>query len=122
MPRAARSQSTSLPASHQLNAAIAFPSLENEVRGHWVRIASYYHSQLDSRSSREPNLEHNWKTTSDSIALFLASRIHAERCVLLKSCDVKHLKSLQQAVDEGVLDPESIRFQSIVPAIELFQL
>ncbi len=88
------------------------------VRIHWVRIASYYCPEFDEGAGDEPKLELGWNTTSDSLALLLASRIRAERCVLLKSCEVKHLKTLQQAVDARIIDSESIRFQALVPAIE----
>jgi aspartokinase-like uncharacterized kinase len=97
-------------------------NMDRNPRIHWVRIASYYGQEFDSPKRDEPQLEHSWSTTTDSLALLLANRIHAERCVLLKSCDVKHLTSLRQAVDEGIVDPESIRFEALVPVIQFEQI
>ncbi len=111
-----------IESAEQLHTAIEMPIEENETRVHLVRIASYYNPESDGKASTELKLEYGWNTTSDSLALLLASRIGAQRCVLLKSCDVKHLKSLQQAVDEEVVDSQCIRFQSIVPTIEFVQI
>ncbi len=106
----------------QLHAALGSRYDGNNRRAFWVRIASYYSQEIDSSSATEPMLELGWNTTSDSLALLLASQIRAERCVLLKSCEVSHVATLEQAAVEGIVDSESIRFQSIVPAIEFDQI
>jgi aspartokinase-like uncharacterized kinase len=46
----------------------------------------------------------NWDATSDSIALDLAMRLHAERLVLIKSCEIDPDLSLQELSEAGVLD------------------
>ena len=46
----------------------------------------------------------NWDHTSDAIALALAMRLHAERLVVVKSCAIDPLASLDDLVDAQVLD------------------
>jgi hypothetical protein len=46
----------------------------------------------------------NWDVTSDSLALWLARRLHAERLVLVKACAIDHERSLQEQVEAGVVD------------------
>ena len=88
----------------------------------WVRIAAFYsHATLaDVPLEAQPAI--GWSTTSDSLALFLAHRIGARRCVLFKSCSVRHIASLEHAIVEEIIDPETIRFRPLVPSIELSKL
>lgn len=51
-----------------------------------------------------PDATTNWDVTSDSIALRLAQRLHAERLVIVKCCDVGSGRSLEDLVDDEVLD------------------
>jgi aspartokinase-like uncharacterized kinase len=46
----------------------------------------------------------NWDFTSDSIALELASRLNAERLVLVKSCEIDPGLSLAQLGEAGIVD------------------
>lgn len=46
----------------------------------------------------------NWEVTSDSLALWLARRLHAERLVLVKACAIDHERSLQEQAEAGVVD------------------
>jgi len=52
----------------------------------------------------QPDSFTNWDVTSDSIAIDLARRLNAERLVVVKSCEIPALHSLQQLGDAGVLD------------------
>lgn len=46
----------------------------------------------------------NWDVTSDSLALWLARRLHAERLVLVKACAIDHRLSLPAQAEAGVVD------------------
>ncbi len=46
----------------------------------------------------------NWGVTSDSLALWLAQRLNAERVVLVKSCPLPPLSDWQAFADEGIVD------------------
>jgi aspartokinase-like uncharacterized kinase len=45
-----------------------------------------------------------WDVTSDSLALWLANRLNAERLVVVKSCAIDPELSLAQLSEQGVLD------------------
>lgn len=47
-----------------------------------------------------------WEHTSDSLALGLAQRLHAERLIVVKSCDIDPQLSLEQLGEIGVLDAD----------------
>jgi aspartokinase-like uncharacterized kinase len=51
-----------------------------------------------------PDLLTSWEVTSDSLSLWLARRLNAERLVIVKSCAVKPQHSLAALSDAGVLD------------------
>jgi 5-(aminomethyl)-3-furanmethanol phosphate kinase len=111
-----------IASNEQLNQTIEATCDSESVRAHWVRIGAYYSKELSPAFQDEPELAQSWDTTSDSLALLLAFRIRAARCFLLKSCEVKHLSTLQKAIAEGVVDAESIRFDSRIPSIEFVQI
>ena len=46
----------------------------------------------------------SWDVTSDSLALWLARRLHAERLVVVKSCPVDRSRTLAELTADGVLD------------------
>jgi aspartokinase-like uncharacterized kinase len=46
----------------------------------------------------------NWNVSSDSLALWLARRLNAERLIVVKSCELDAGLSLQQCTEAGVLD------------------
>ncbi|TMH05976.1 MAG: hypothetical protein E6H79_07895 [Betaproteobacteria bacterium] len=46
----------------------------------------------------------SWDVSSDSLALWLARRLNAERLIVVKSCPLDATLSLHQCVDAGVLD------------------
>jgi len=46
----------------------------------------------------------SWDVSSDSLALWLARRLNAERLIVVKSCPLDAALSLHQCVDAGVLD------------------
>jgi hypothetical protein len=51
-----------------------------------------------------PDLLTNWEVTSDSLALWLARLLNAERLVLVKACKVRPGSSLAQLGADGVVD------------------
>lgn len=46
----------------------------------------------------------HWGVSSDSLALWLAERLHAERVIVVKSCALEPGRTLQQLGEDGVLD------------------
>ena len=60
---------------------------------------------LDLLRSRPDELT-NWGVSSDSLALWLAQRLHAERLLVVKSCAIDARRSLAQLGETGVLDAE----------------
>ena len=51
-----------------------------------------------------PDIPETWDVTSDSLALWLATRIRAERCVLVKSIDVPQGRDPVALAQEGIVD------------------
>jgi 5-(aminomethyl)-3-furanmethanol phosphate kinase len=52
-----------------------------------------------------PDLLTSWEVTSDSLALWLARLLNAERLVVVKACRIPAWRSLAQLGAEGVVDP-----------------
>lgn len=52
----------------------------------------------------QPDATTNWEVTSDSIALGLACRLHAERLIVVKRCSVAPWRPVEELVADGVLD------------------
>lgn len=48
----------------------------------------------------------SWRVSSDSLALWLAQRLHAERLLVVKSCEIDGRRTLAQLGEIGVLDAE----------------
>lgn len=89
---------------------------------YWVRIGAFYSPEFVEAIPLELQPSLGWETTSDSLALLLGSMIGAKRCVLFKACMARSFASLEQAVDAGIVDTESLRFLASIPLIELIQL
>lgn len=53
-----------------------------------------------------PDLITNWNVTSDSLALWLARLLNAERLVVVKSCVIPPVRTLAQLAADGVLDAQ----------------
>lgn len=60
---------------------------------------------LDLLRDAPDELTH-WGVSADSLALWLARRLHAERLIVVKSCPVEPGRTLQQLGEAGVLDAE----------------
>src|SRR3954465_7637391 len=52
-----------------------------------------------------PDLLTTWEVTSDSLALWLARLLNAERLVVVKACKVPPLGTIPELTAQGVLDP-----------------
>ncbi|EMI45866.1 aspartate/glutamate/uridylate kinase [Rhodopirellula sp. SWK7] len=81
-------------------------------------VPAFYHRDTAARhdiaaqhtSDRVPRLPETWDTTTDAIAFWMAARLNADECVVLKSCDVDPASSLKDLIDGGVVDPACSRF------------
>jgi aspartokinase-like uncharacterized kinase len=51
-----------------------------------------------------PDMITSWEVTSDSLALWLARRLNAERLVVVKACAVKRPHTLQELTAMGLID------------------
>lgn len=51
-----------------------------------------------------PDMLTNWEVTSDSLAIWLARRLNAERLVVVKSCRIDPTQSFAELGQAGVLD------------------
>jgi aspartokinase-like uncharacterized kinase len=51
-----------------------------------------------------PDIITSWEVTSDSLALWLARRLNAERLVVVKACEVKQPHTLQELSAMGLVD------------------
>ena len=111
-----------LASAEELHVVLTTPPREIaiEKQAYWLKLSAFYTLENQSRSANSPAI--GWQTTSDSLALYFAHQIKAERCVIFKSCRVAHLRSLATAFEAGIVDAESMRFQSLIPTIELLQL
>lgn len=52
----------------------------------------------------QPDELTSWDVTSDSLALWLAMRLNAERLVVVKSCEVDGTAGVASLVERGILD------------------
>lgn len=76
---------------------------------------------LDLLRDAPDELTH-WGVSADSLALWLARRLHAERLIVVKSCAIDAARSLAQLGDDGVLDREFAgRARDAAFPIELLQ-
>jgi 5-(aminomethyl)-3-furanmethanol phosphate kinase len=74
---------------------------------------------LDLLRTQPDELTH-WGVSSDSLALWLASRLHAERLLLVKACAIDGSRSLAQLGEAGVVDGDfAQRARSVAFPIEL---
>ncbi len=67
-----------------------------------VRVAGYYTESLAASIDIVPPI--GWETTTDTLAVFLAKLIHADRVVLLKSCTIAEGLTLADAAKQGIVD------------------
>ena len=69
-----------------------------------------------------PDLLTSWEVTSDSLSLWLARRLNAERLVIVKSCAVNPRHSLATLSNAGVLDARFAQWAVDAPfPIEIVQ-
>jgi aspartokinase-like uncharacterized kinase len=51
-----------------------------------------------------PDILTSWEVTSDSLALWLARRLNAERLVVVKACEVRRPYTLKELTERGLVD------------------
>jgi aspartokinase-like uncharacterized kinase len=88
---------------HALCPALALAQGETAQRAVLQRGQPALWLPLDLLRSRPDELT-NWGVTADSLALWLAQRLHAERLVIVKSCRIDRRASLADLGETGVLD------------------
>lgn len=64
-----------------------------------LRVDGWYHRDAIDQD----RLPTDWRTTTDAIAIWIASSIASERCIILKSCPVPPL-SLAELAAAGIVD------------------
>lgn len=68
-----------------------------------------------------PDIPETWDVTSDSLALWLAARLHARRCVLVKSADAPRGVAVAALARLGLVDAAAPAFAARFPgAVELW--
>ncbi len=91
----------------------------------WVRISAFYHPGPCKETKSADTFiwpAENWDTTTDTLAMLLAYQIKADRVVLLKSCQVDHVSSLEEAASMGIVDRECLQFAKHLAKVELLRL
>ncbi|MCX8003591.1 MAG: aspartate kinase [Burkholderiaceae bacterium] len=58
----------------------------------------------------QPDELTRWSVTSDSLAAWLANRLHAEHLLLVKSCPLAPGADITQCIDAGILDEDFASF------------
>jgi aspartokinase-like uncharacterized kinase len=51
-----------------------------------------------------PDMLTSWEVTSDSLALWLARRLNAERLVVVKACEIKRPHTIVELSEQGLVD------------------
>jgi aspartokinase-like uncharacterized kinase len=93
-----------------------------------IRVSSFYNkhsydSPINDLSASGVSLpEIGWQTTSDTLAMYLASVSNANECVLFKSCEVESFEDLDAAAVAGVVDAQVLRFSKAGTPCRLIKL
>jgi 5-(aminomethyl)-3-furanmethanol phosphate kinase len=88
---------------HALEPRLVLATQEPEIRQalHGGRVALWFPLTLLRDA---PDTLTSWEVTGDSLALWLARRLNAERLIVVKACRVEPGHSLADMVGSGVLD------------------
>ncbi|TWU04224.1 amino acid kinase family protein [Stieleria varia] len=83
-----------------------------------IRVGVFY-----SPDAQAP-MPHDWRTTTDAIAAFLAHRLGADEAVLLKACEIPASASIPELIQQRIVDEaitmagypmSQIRFEQLSP-------
>ena len=78
-----------------------------------MNSVSYPHLAIWSPSIDELNLDQvpaTWDMTSDSLAAWLANKVHATQLLIVKACEVEANTSLDDLVQKGIVDAQFPHF------------
>lgn len=97
-----------------------------------LNVPAFYHAQA-SRRSKFP-LPEDWRTTTDAIAIWLASEISTSihrshgvdadkvECVLLKSCEIPSRWTVSSLVESGIIDAACGELEQAIPSLRVCRL
>jgi aspartokinase-like uncharacterized kinase len=74
-----------------------------------VRVGAYYHSASHTTIPKHWLPHHGWETTTDALGWLLCKLTGAQRLWLIKHCDCESIATLQEAAQQGIIDPELAR-------------
>ena len=78
-----------------------------------INAVSYPHLAIWSPSIEELNLDQvpaTWDLTSDSLAAWLANKVHATQLLIIKACEVDLDSPLDELVQKGIVDAQFPHF------------
>lgn len=78
-----------------------------------INAVSYPHLAIWSPSIEELNLDQvpaTWDLTSDSLAAWLANKVHATQLLIIKACEVDRDSPLDELVQTGIVDAQFPHF------------
>lgn len=90
---------------HALNPALQMAARKTEIPVLMRRGKTALWLPLELRRDK-PDVHTNWSATSDTIALDLARHLNAEQLVLVKSCPIDPLMTLEELSQAGVVDSQ----------------
>jgi aspartokinase-like uncharacterized kinase len=93
-----------------LSLALDIPAINGAIAARRVPVWSPWPMLSDA-----PDIAESWDVTSDSLALWLASRLHAERVVLVKRAEPRTGATAAGLAASGFVDAAFPRFRAAFP-------